>query len=259
MSDAGPRGTVPALPPAVVLVGGRGTRLGTKTAETPKPMIEVAGAPFLHWVTRWLVRQGVGDIVYSAGFCGAQVAAWTERERRALPVGVTLSARIETDPLGTGGAILDCVPDGAEDILALNGDSLLLCDLQALADRHRSTGSDATVALFEVDDASRYGTVIADADGRMMAFGEKRPGAGWVNGGIYMLGPRFRALFPRGRALSMEYDLLPNAIDAGLKVMTFRGNSPFIDIGTPESLAAAGTFVAEHMDRFGSVPVRSRA
>ena len=177
------------MPPAIVLAGGRGTRLGATTADTPKPLLPVAGRPFLEWVTLWLAGQGVKSITYAAGFCGEQIAGWIENTE--IKSTVALECRLEDAPLGTGGGILNAVSEGAGDVLALNGDSLLLCDLVGMTERYRETGADAIAAVFEVDDAARFGTVLSDPDGRMTAFGEKQTGSGWVNGGVYIFGPRF--------------------------------------------------------------------
>lgn len=236
------------MPPAIVLAGGRGTRLGATTADTPKPMLPVAGRPFLEWVTLWLAGQGVHSITYAAGFCGEQIAGWIENTE--IKSSMSLECRLEEEPLGTGGCVLNALGTNAGDILALNGDSLLLCDLVGMVERYRDTGADAIAAVFEVDDAARFGTVLSDADGRMMAFGEKQTGSGWVNGGIYIFGPRFHGMFAKTQALSVEYDLFPQALDAGLNVMTYPARAPFIDIGTPATLAAADEFIRGNMDSF---------
>lgn len=238
-----------AIPPAIVLAGGRGTRLGAATADIPKPLLPVAGRPFLEWVTLWLAGQGAGRITYTAGFCGDQIADWTDTTE--LQATLMLECSLEDSPLGTGGAILHALSDDAGDILALNGDSLLLCDLAGMMERYRDTGADAIAAVFEVEDAARFGTVLSDDDGRMTSFGEKQAGSGWVNGGIYIFGPRFHGMFAKTDVLSVEYDLFPQALAAGLKVMTYPVQAPFIDIGTPATLAAADGFIREHADRFG--------
>lgn len=238
-----------AIPPAIVLAGGRGTRLGAATADIPKPLLPVAERPFLEWLTVWLAGQGVSRITYAAGFCGEQIADWTENTE--LKAALALECRLEDSPLGTGGAILHALRDDDGDVLALNGDSLLLCDLAGMARRYRDTGADAIAAVFEVEDAARFGTVLSDDDGRMTSFGEKQTGSGWVNGGIYIFGPRFHGMFAKTDVLSVEYDLFPQALAAGLKVMTYPVQAPFIDIGTPATLAAADGFIREHADRFG--------
>ena len=243
------RGAPAGLPPAIVLAGGRGTRLGAATADTPKPLLPVAGRPFLEWVSLWLAGQGVRQVTYAAGFCGEQIVGWIEETE--LKFSVDLECRLEDKPLGTGGGVLNATGEGEEDVLALNGDSLLLCDLVDMTRQYRESGADAIAAVFEVEDAARFGTVLSDSSGRMTAFGEKQAGSGWVNGGVYILGPRFHRMFARGESLSMEYDMFPQALAAGLKVMTYPARAPFIDIGTPETLAAADDFVRGHLEDFG--------
>lgn len=236
------------MPPAIVLTGGRGTRLGATTADTPKPLLPVAGRPFIEWVTLWLVGQGVNRITCAAGFCGEQIVDWINTTE--LKASVALECRLEGAPLGTGGGILNALRDDDGDILALNGDSLLLCDLAEMVSRYQETGADAIAAIFEVADAARFGTVVYDRDGRMTAFGEKQTGKGWVNGGIYIFGPRFHGMFAKTDPLSVEYDMFPRALDAGLKVMTYPAHAPFIDIGTLATLAAADEFIRGNAGSF---------
>jgi D-glycero-alpha-D-manno-heptose 1-phosphate guanylyltransferase len=244
------------MPPAIVLAGGRGTRLGATTADTPKPLLPVAGKPFLEWVSMWLAVQGVRRITFAGGFRGEQIADWVETTRLKEPL--ALDCRLEENPLGTGGGILHSIGEHETDVLALNGDSLLLCDLVGMIKRYRESGADAIAAVFEVEDASRFGTVLSDRSGRMTAFGEKQTGSGWVNGGIYIFGPRFHGMFARDKSLSVEYDLFPQALAAGLKVMTFQAPAPFIDIGTPETLAAADDFIRGHLDSFSPAAGREQ-
>lgn len=232
------------MPPAIVLTGGSGTRLGAATADTPKPLLPVAGRPFLEWVTLWLAGWGVDRITYAAGFCGDQVVDWIAETD--FGTDVLRECRIEAEPLGTGGGILNALPQSVADVVVLNGDSLLLCDLAGMMAHYRETGADAIVAVFEVPDAATFGTVLSDDAGRMTGFGEKQTGNGWVNAGVYVLGPRFHGMFARGAALSVEYDLFPRALDAGLNVMTFPSDAAFIDIGSPEALARAGRFIADN-------------
>ncbi|MEW5703937.1 MAG: sugar phosphate nucleotidyltransferase [Pseudomonadota bacterium] len=245
MSDR--TGLSSGMPPAIVLVGGRGARLGPATADMPKPMLCVAGKPFLHWVTAWLLGQGVTEIVFATGHSGEKVADWVAT--LDLPGGVSVLCRQEEAPLGTGGALLfalQAVHPDYRRVLVLNGDSLLLCDLSALVARYDEGGADAVLAALAVDDALRYGALDIDLSGRITAFGEKRPGGGWINGGVYLFSRALLGRFPANAAMSIEYDLIPQALGAGSAFFAFKVTAPFIDIGTPETLAAASAFIERH-------------
>ncbi len=236
------------MPRAVVLVGGRGSRLGSATAETPKPLLPIEGQPFLYWLTLWLLSQGVRDIAFASGYLGSQVSAWIGTLR--LPRGAHLSCRCEASALGTGGALLNCVDSGDETILVLNGDSLFLCDLPSMIVGFLESRGDGAIAASWADDASRFGSIDMDESGMMSSFGEKRAGSAWVNGGIYLFSESFLKQFPVGRPLSIEYDMIPQALASGAHIRVHASAAPFIDIGTRATFEAATAFVRSHSDQF---------
>ena len=103
-----------------------------------------------------------------------------------------------------------------------------------------------------MDDATRYGTLTLDAAGRLVKFAEKRPGAGIINAGVYLLSRSLLEPFPGSRKLSMEEDLLPALIAQGANLACeVAENAPFLDIGTPESVKQAEAFVRRHMEMSG--------
>jgi len=229
---------------AVVLAGGRGTRIADLYPDIPKPMVPVCGQPFLHWVTRWLVEQGITDIVYSVGYRADQIARWADDNRHRWKA--TLRCVAEAEPLGTGGGVLQCLDLCAGHVLVVNGDSLTPVGLGPLISK--ASGSDGALLGVKVDDAGRYGTLRLDKDGRLLEFAEKRPGAGIINAGVYLLSRSLLEPFPKGRKLSMEEDLLPGLIARGARlVCEVAETAPFLDIGTPQSVGQAEGFIHAHM------------
>ena len=230
---------------AVVLAGGAGTRIRHLYPDLPKPLIPVAGRPLLHWICNFWIRQGVRRLVislgYMAGAAERQIAAWH------WPGVEVLTVREEA-PLGTGGALrfaAAAVPD-ADPLVVLNGDSLLVGPMQGawrLLDNPETGG---VVVGVEMPDASRFGGLRFDADGLLTGFDEKRPGAGWINAGIYLLRRRVLSLFPDLNPLSMECDVFPALLARGVQLRVFCTEGDFIDIGTPEAIAGAGAFVNRH-------------
>jgi len=227
---------------AAVLAGGLGTRLRPAVADRPKVLAPVLGRPFVAHLLDSLVAAGVRRIVLLTGWRGDEV-------RRALGDrhgDAELAYSEEPAPLGTGGAlrraaaVLDSSP-----ILLLNGDSYFGADLGAFAAFHRRRCADASLALTRVADAGRYGRVDASPAGRVTAFAEKAAGGGpgWVNAGVYLIRRRLVEEIPPGRPLSLERDLLP-AWAATWAVYGRKAAGPFLDVGTPESYAAAGDFFA---------------
>ncbi len=108
---------------AIVLAGGRGTRIQALYPDLPKPLVPAAGQPFLHWVVAWLEKQGIDDVVISSGYRAEQIDAWVAQTRRP---NAELRTCRETEPLGTGGGTLQCLDHARDLVLVLNGDSLLV-------------------------------------------------------------------------------------------------------------------------------------
>ncbi|WP_374282442.1 sugar phosphate nucleotidyltransferase [Novosphingobium sp.] len=236
--------TVASQITVVVLAGGKGTRLKGLYPDTPKPMIPVAGKPFLHWITRWIALHGPQHFVYSTGHLSQQVEEWAADA--SMPDLKRECVR-EDVPLGTGGGLMNCIDRCGEWTMVVNGDGLVMrgmAQLLALAD----APGDGGLLGVEVDDTSRYGSLESDADGRLTGFREKVPGRGLINGGIYLLRTELlRALYRPGN-LSIETDLFPEMLAAGANLRVIgAGEAPFIDIGTPETISQAEAFVHEHL------------
>jgi NDP-sugar pyrophosphorylase family protein len=221
---------------AVVLVGGKGTRLGGLTSETPKPLLDVGGRPFLEWVLARLGRQGIDRVVLTAGYRIEALRAWLHGATLDMEVDVF----VEDEPLGTGGAFPAMVDRLDDRFFALNGDTLFDVDL---GDLTLAAGEgECAVALRQVEDTARYGRVRQDGS-RVTAFAEKASsGPGWINGGVYLL--QRDVVAPLPQPASLEDDLLP-ALARDRALVGVRSNGFFIDIGVPESYAAAQRSVPE--------------
>jgi NDP-sugar pyrophosphorylase family protein len=225
---------------AIVLAGGKGTRIAGLFPGIPKPMIPVRGQPFLHWVVQWLAARGVGDIVLSIGHLAGQIESWAASN----PGGLALRTALEQAPLGTGGAVVSCLDLCRDWVLVLNGDSLLEVDLAALVGRVEAAGLVGAIVGIGVEDTSRYGSLAVDGEGQLSGFYEKRPGRGLINGGIYLFRKALLAGFKTGTALSMETDIIPALLAGGARLAVEESPGPFLDIGTPESVVEAEAFIA---------------
>lgn len=226
---------------AIVLAGGRGTRLSAIHPDTPKPLVPVLGRPFLDWLTAWLAGFGLRRFIFATGHLSEQIEAWAsdggfpDLDRRCV--------REET-PLGTGGALLNCLDAASEWVLVTNGDGLVDTDLSALLSVTHEAGLDGGLVGVGMEDAGRYGSLTVSEDGLLRGFREKIPGRGIVNAGVYLFRRDALRTYDRGGAASLEHDIFPDLIAKGRRLRVVRADhAAFIDIGTPESLAQADAFV----------------
>ena len=225
---------------AIVLCGGRGERLRSVVDDRPKVLATVNGVAFLGFVLERLVDAGMQRIVLSTGYLASMIADYVEARG---DWGAELICIEESAPLGTGGALLYAAHRAGIDgpFLALNGDTWFDGDLASLDRCHQASGFSATLSLCAVEDASRYGAVVFDEDEqRVLEFREKDAGVGaaWINAGQYMLETKIFAGRSPGQSFSLERDVLPGQIAAGVGVVAY-DHANFLDIGTPEDYARA--------------------
>lgn len=231
---------------AIILAGGQGTRIRSLYPHVPKPLIPAAGAPFVEWVLRYLLGQGVLRGVVSLGHLAEVAEAYFAR--RAVRQGERFMTVREPEPLGTGGAVLfaaDATGD-ADPLVVLNGDSLVLADLEPVWRMLEDPRVDGVLLGVEVEDAARYGTLASDGAGRLVGFHEKRAGSGCINAGVYFLRRRLLARFPLMTPLSLEKDVFPLLLARGALLRVAACRAPFLDIGTPETVVQAERFLREH-------------
>ncbi|MGH2671372.1 MAG: sugar phosphate nucleotidyltransferase [Actinomycetota bacterium] len=224
---------------AVVLVGGEGTRLRPLTETIPKPLVPLMDRASLDHVLDHLARHGVHEVVLSSAYLEETFRAFIDA-RRGDPAITWIT---ETEPLGTGGAIVNALEalGGDEPFFALNGDILTDLDLTDMVAMHGERGADATIALTHISDARPYGLVPVDPDGRVREFREKPTELvpGDVNAGTYVLYPSVLDGWTPGVNASIERDIFPSLIAEGRPVYGYVSEAYWIDLGTPESYLRA--------------------
>ena len=223
--------------PAVLLVGGMGTRLRSVVPSIPKPLASVGNKPFLDLVIRQLRAQGIRHLVMCTGYLADRIES---EFGNGYSWDLVIKYSKESIPLGTAGALKlarHSLRD-TSDFLVMNGDSFLEIDFHRLIRFHRRHSGLVTMAVVEVKNASRYGTVQVDADKRVIGFAEKtnndRPGV--VNAGVYVFDSAVFEHIPEGPA-SLEKDIFPRLLAQGVYASEQHGM--FIDIGTPEDYVRA--------------------
>jgi mannose-1-phosphate guanylyltransferase len=223
---------------AVLLVGGKGTRLRPLTVSVPKPLLPAAGVPFLVHQLAWAAAAHVTRVVLATAY---RAETFAEALGDGSAFGIELDYVHEPEPLGTGGAIRNAAASlrsGSDDpVVVLNGDVLSGHDLQSQLDLHAKTGAAVTLHLVEMSDPARYGCVPTDADGRVTAFLEKtaRPVSDQVNAGCYVFSRRYIDRIPADQVVSVERDTFPSLIAAGELIVGYKESAYFLDVGTPES------------------------
>jgi mannose-1-phosphate guanylyltransferase len=218
---------------ALVLAGGEGTRLRPLTYTTPKPVMPLAGRPFLSFMLDWAQSHGVDEAILSCGFMSDEV----KLVLGDIYDGMRLRYVVEEEALGTAGPVrLAYDQDLLEDrLFVLNGDVLTDIDLTAELERHERTGARATLALYGVEDTSSYGVVPTNEAGEVEAFIEKGGGrapTNRINAGAYVIERDVVESIPPGRSVSFELDIFPALVGRGLYGYDAAGY--WIDIGTPE-------------------------
>ncbi|HTB50701.1 MAG TPA: NDP-sugar synthase [Solirubrobacteraceae bacterium] len=217
---------------AVILVGGEGTRLRPLTSTVPKPVVPLVDRPFISFMLEWLCSHGIDDVIMSCGFLATSV-------RNVLGDGSAYGIRLrfveEPDPRGTAGALKFAESMLDERFLMLNGDVLTDIDLTEQIAQHMRTGAVATLALVPVEDPSAYGLVHLEDDRAVREFVEKpssdRIDTNLISAGAYVLERSILDLVPPGRNVSIEREVWPRLVGAGL--YGFPSQSYWLDIGTP--------------------------
>lgn len=234
--------TTPSFPEsavrqAAILVGGKGTRLGSLTRDTPKPLMEIApGRVFLDYLIDNLARQGFTDIILMAGHFGDQLGSRYHNQQR---FGATLRVVIEAEPLGTAGALGQSRELLDPQFLMANGDTYFDFNARAFVTAARALQKPAVLALRQVDDGTRYGNVERDGS-RISRFVEKNvaaSGPALVSAGTYLI-DRFLLGRIGTRPTSIETDIFPALVSAG-ELGGLEAGGYFIDIGLPETLQEA--------------------
>lgn len=227
---------------ALILAGGRGTRLQGVVGDRQKVVAPVLGRPFLSYVLARLEASGVEHSVLCTGHRSESVASFGDAWGA-----MRLSYAHEASPLGTAGALRSALSlTTGNTLLVANGDSLCLADAAGLIRAHEARGAAATLLAVEVEDARRFGRLRLDSDGGVRAFEEKAgPGPGIVNAGLYTVSRGVLSGLPEGKPLSLEREVFPALVDRGLSAFTTRCR--FLDIGTPESYAEAERFLADEV------------
>ena len=220
----------------VILAGGKGTRLAPYTTIFPKPLVPIGDRPVLEIIIRQLVRQGFGDILLSVGHLGELIEAYFQNGHRNIP-GLTLDYFRETQPLGTAGS-LAMIPGLEDTFLAMNGDILTTLNYQELIQYHHKQGAAVTIAMHQKDVKIDLGVLEVDQDGVLTAYREKPLYNFEVSMGIYVYEPSVLRYIKKNQYLDFP-DLVKRLLESGEKIVGFRSQAYWLDIGRREDYELA--------------------
>lgn len=230
MTDNNPMRSVDA----VILVGGKGTRLRPLTVNTPKPMLPTAGVPFLSHLLSRVKAAGIEHVVLGTSF---KAEVFEEYFGSGESFGLEIDYVVEEEPLGTGGGIRNVYSKLRNDtVMVFNGDVLSGSDLTGIVNTHLTHDADVTLHLVRVADPSAFGCVPTDADGRVTAFLEKTedPPTNQINAGCYVFKREIIEAIPAGRQVSVERETFPGLLAAGKRVYGHVDHAYWRDMGTPQ-------------------------
>jgi NDP-sugar pyrophosphorylase family protein len=235
---------------ALILAGGKGTRLRPLTVYTPKPVVPVMNRPFLLYQLDILRKAGINDVILSLNYQPDKIE---QMLGDGSEYGVKLMFLTEPTPLGTAGAFRFASEKLRDTTVVLNGDILSNADLNKIIEQHRSTGAEATITLAPVENAANYGLVEADKTNRVKRFIEKpsldelaKRRKSTINAGIYVFEPSIRDLIPKDENRSLEYHVFPELLERKRDYFAYTLKDEYWrDLGTPES------YLEAHLDFLG--------
>src|SRR5438874_5422359 len=221
---------------AILLAGGKGTRLRPLTIHTPKPIVPIFNRPFLHYQLDLLKHvPEIDEVILSLNYQPRRIE---EMFGDGSDSGLGLRYVVEPAPLGTAGAVRYAGESIRESVVVFNGDILTAVDLGAVIALHRERKAKATIVLTPVPNPSAYGLVETEADGRIRRFLEKpKPDeitCDTINAGIYVLEPETFDRIPKEVPWSIERSFFPSLIERGETFMAYVDRGYWIDIGTPD-------------------------
>ena len=227
---------------AVILAGGKGTRLHHITSNKPKILAKVQGRAFITFILDQLEHFGVQKVILCTGYKGELV----QEKLGDFYNSIKIVYSEEKELLDTGGALRLALPKlKSDEVIVMNGDSYIDVDLSDFTEWYLTKEAVAALLLTKVQDTRQYGKVLLDRSLKIKGFeekGEKRS-SGWINAGVYIMKKKIIDIIPEGKPYSLELDFFPQLVENSL--YGYRFLAPFIDIGTPESYSRADSFFSK--------------
>lgn len=221
---------------AVIMAGGKGTRIASLNSSIPKPLFPIAGKPVLEHEIEFLKRQGITDIILTVGHLAEQICSYFGN---GSLFGVSINYIREEVPLGTAGALYYLKDRITDDFLLLNGDMILDVDFGRMLAFHKSHNANATLLVHPNDHPYDSGILITDANDCVRGWLTKEDHREWyancVNAGVHILSPRMLERLTAPKKTDLDRDLLKPALSSG-SIYAYRSPEYVKDMGTPERM-----------------------
>ncbi len=234
-----------AVMKAIIMAGGKGTRLKPLTDNTPKPLMPILDKPILHYILRLLQRHGITDVCITLGYLAGQII---EAFGDGSQMGMHITYFVENEPLGTAGGVKNASKFLSEDFVVISGDAFTDINLTELINFHYKSNAKVTIAAAKVDNPSEYGVMLLNNKGKVRSFIEKpkEPVSDIASCGIYVMSHGILQDIPSGFC-DFAKDVFPKMIgQIYAKVM----DCYWSDIGTLTSYYSTNYFVATNIDKY---------
>ncbi|MDN5358018.1 MAG: mannose-phosphate guanylyltransferase [Candidatus Methanomethylophilaceae archaeon] len=233
---------------AVIMVGGKGTRLRPLTETCPKPALPVLDKPCLMYLIESVAAAGIKKVILACGYRSQQLV---EAIGDGSDLGIEIIYSFEDEPLGTAGAIKKVENMLGDTFVAANGDVFADIDVKDEIREHFSSGAAVTMALTPVDNPCEFGIARVGPDGRISEFKEKpKPGevfSNLINAGVYVLEKKVLGLVPENTQYDLSKELIPRLMERGERIQGYGLKGMWRDVGRPSDLIGANLAVAERL------------
>lgn len=238
---------------AIILAGGKGTRIKNLLYNIPKPMALINKKPFIYWLIKFLLRQGINNIIISTGYLSKIIENYLPFLKNNFE-SLKLNFVKEKFALGTGGALINVLEmidvNYYSDYLIFNGDSIIIENYVYFLNRINSKSINMALLGVKVKNTSRFGSLKVDKELNLIKFNEKASGKGLINSGIYFFSRKSILLINRKKPLSIEHDIFPAFLDKKAKIAIIPTTKQFLDIGIPKSIKKANIFIKKNYKQF---------
>jgi len=228
---------------AIIMVGGKGTRLRPLTENKPKPMLSVADKPCIWYLLRSMARAGIEEVILACGYKPGMMESLGD----GSDLGIKIIYAYEDEPLGTAGAIKNAESRLDDVFIAANGDIFADIDVKKEVETHLQSGALITISLTAVDNPSEFGIARVDDTGRILEFKEKpKPEEAFsnlINAGIYVVNKSVLERVPAG-FYDLSKDLIPILMGEGKHIHSYLLDGIWMDVGRPRDLLEANLAVA---------------